>query len=94
MATSSTQDLRTERLLAEVTQLTKEVKKLIELTPTRNKIWLRPSEFGQLIGVSYRQIARYREQGVFRESSFRFKGNRFEYHNVDAVADFEGREVQ
>ena len=60
----------------------------------RNKIWLRPSEFGQLIGVSYRQIARYREQGVFRESSFRFKGNRFEYHNVDAVADFEGREVQ
>ena len=94
MATSSTQDLRTERLIAEVQQLTKEVKQLIELTPTRNKIWLRPSEFGQLIGVSYRQIARYREQGVFRESSFRFKGNRFEYHNVDAVADFEAREVQ
>ena len=54
---SSTAEVRVDRLIAEVKDLTAQVKQLIELTPTRNKIWLRPSEFGQLIGVSYRQIA-------------------------------------
>ena len=56
---SSTAEVRVDRLIAEVKDLTAQVKQLIELTPTRNKIWLRPSEFGQLIGVSYRQIASY-----------------------------------
>ena len=59
---SSTAEVRVDRLIAEVQDLTAQVKQLIELTPTRNKIWLRPIEIGQLLGVSNRQIARYREQ--------------------------------
>ena len=89
MASSSNTEVRVDRLIAEVENLTCQIKQLIELTPQRNKIWLRPSEIGQLLGVTYRQIARYREQGVFNVGSYRFNGNRYEYHNVRAVADFE-----
>ena len=84
-------EVRVDRLIAEVENLTSQVKQLIELTPTRNKIWLRPIEIGQLLGVSNRQIARYREQGIFKVDSYRFNGNRYEYHNVRAIADFESR---
>ena len=59
-------EVRIDRLIAEVENLTSQVKQLIELTPTRNKVWLRPSEVAQLIEVTYRQIARYREQGIFK----------------------------
>ena len=82
-------EVRIDRLIAEVENLTSQVKQLIELTPTRNKVWLRPSEVAQLIGGTYRQIARYREQGIFKVDSYRFNGNRYEYHNVRAIADFE-----
>ena len=92
MTSSSTTEVRVDRLIAEVENLTCIVRQLVELTPTRNKIWLRPVEIGQLIGVSNRQIARYREQGLFKESSYRWKGNRYEYHSVNAVSDFEARE--
>ena len=84
-------EVRVDRLIAEVQDLTAQVKQLIELTPQRNKVWLRPVEIGKLIGVTGRQIARYREQGVFKVDSYRFNGNRYEYHNVRAVADFEAR---
>ena len=86
---SSTAEVRVDRLIAEVQDLTAQVKQLIELTPQRNKVWLRPVEIGKLIGVTGRQIARYREQGVFKVDSYRFNGNRYEYHNVRAIADFE-----
>ena len=88
---SSTAEVRVDRLIAEVQDLTAQVKQLIELTPQRNKVWLRPVEIGKLIGVTGRQIARYREQGVFKVDSYRFNGNRYEYHNVKALADFEAR---
>ena len=84
-------EVRVDRLIAEVENLTSQIKQLIELTPQRNKVWLRPSEIAQLIGVTYRQIARYREQGIFKVDSYRFNGNRYEYHNVRAIADFESR---
>ena len=82
-------EVRVDRLIAEVENLTSQIKQLIELTPQRNKVWLRPSEIAKLIGVTYRQVARYREQGIFKVDSYRFNGNRYEYHNVRAIADFE-----
>ena len=91
MASSSSTEVRVDRLIAEVENLTCQVKQLIELTPQRNKVWLRPSEIATLIGVTYRQVARYREQGIFKVDSYRFNGNRYEYHNVKALADFEAR---
>ena len=91
MASSSNTEVRVDRLIAEVENLTCQVKQLIELTPQRNKVWLRPSEIATLIGVTYRQVARYREQGIFKVDSYRFNGNRYEYHNVKALADFEAR---
>ena len=91
MTSSSTTEVRVDRLIAEVENLTCQVKQLIELTPQRNKVWLRPSEIATLIGVTYRQVARYREQGIFKVDSYRFNGNRYEYHNVKALADFEAR---
>ena len=71
--------------------LDKHVQKLMDFLPTINKKWIRPCELGDLIGVSYRQIARYREQGIFKKDSYRYVGNRYEYHNVKALADFENR---
>ena len=82
-------EVRVERLIAEVTCLTAVVKDLIATTPQRNKIWLSPSEIGCLLGVSARHIGRYRVEGVFKETSYRKKGNRFEYHVIEALRDAE-----
>ncbi len=80
-------EVRVERLIAEVICLTAVVKDLVATTPQRNKIWLSPSEIGRLLGVSARHIGRYREKGVFQDSSYRKKGNRFEYHCLNALQD-------
>ncbi len=82
-------DVRVDRLIAEVQQLTKVLKRLVETTPQRNKIWLTPSQIGDLVGVTYKQISRYRLDGVFRPTSYRKKGNRFEYHAIEAMKDAE-----
>ena len=58
MASFPNTEVRVDRLISEVENLTSQVKQLIELTPQRNKVWLRPSEIATLIGVTYRQIAR------------------------------------
>ena len=89
MTSINNEGVRVERLIAEVQQLTKVVTRLVETTPQRNKIWLTPSQIGDLIGVTYRQIGRYREDGVFRPTSYRKKGNRFEYHAIEALKDVE-----
>ena len=89
MTSINNEGVRVERLIAEVQHLTKVVTRLVETTPQRNKIWLTPSQIGDLIGVTYRQIGRYREDGVFRPTSYRKKGNRFEYHAIEALKDVE-----
>ena len=91
MTSVRNEDPRVDRLIAEVQELTSVLKVLVDTIPQRNKIWLTPSQFGKLLGVQYRQIARYREQGIFKVDSYRFNGNRYEYHNVKALADFEAR---
>ena len=82
---------RIYQLELKVNILNKQVQKLMDSLPTINKKWIRPCELGYLIGVSYRQIARYREQGIFKKDSYRYVGNRYEYHNEKALADFENR---
>ena len=82
---------RSYQLELKVNILNKQVQKLMDSLPTINKKWIRPCELGDLIGVSYRQIARYREQGIFKKDSYRYVGNRYEYHNEKALADFENR---
>ena len=82
-------EVRVDRLIATVEHLTSKVEQLIELTPQRNKVWLTPSQIGDLIGVSYKQISRYRLDGVFRPTSYRRRGNRFEYHSIEAMKDAE-----
>ena len=94
MTSVRNEDPRVDRLIAEVQELTSVVKILVDTIPQRNKIWLSPSQLGQLIGVSYRQIARYRSQGVFKETSYRKNGNRYEYHNVNAMKDVEAGGIQ
>ena len=88
--------VRVERLIgeiqsfkAEIRVLYKLVKRLVDTTPQRNKVWLTPSQIGDLIGVSYKQISRYRLDGVFRPTSYRRRGNRFEYHSIEAMKDAE-----
>ena len=85
----SSPEARVDRLIAEVQQLTKVVKRLVDTTPQRNKVWLTPSQIGDLIGVGYKQISRYRIDGVFRPTSYRRRGNRFEYHSIEAMKDAE-----
>ena len=88
--------VRVDRLIAEIQEykgevkaLTKLVKRLVDTTPQRNKVWLTPSQIGDLIGVGYKQISRYRIDGVFRPTSYRRRGNRFEYHSIEAMKDAE-----
>ena len=89
MTSIRNEDERVDRLIGEVQQLLKEVKRLVDTTPQRNTIWLTPSQIGDLIGVSYKQLSRYRLHGVFRPNSYRKKGNRFEYHAIEAMKDAE-----
>ena len=93
---SSSAEVRVDRLIAELQQfkgevkvLTKIVKRLVDTTPQRNKVWLTPSQIGDLIGVGSKQISRYRLDGVFRPTSYRKRGNRFEYHSIEAMKDAE-----
>ena len=88
--------VRVERLIGEIQQfkaeirvLYKLVKRLVDTTPQRNKVWLTPSQIGDLIGVGNKQISRYRIDGVFRPTSYRKRGNRFEYHSIEAMKDAE-----
>ena len=90
------EEIRVNRLIAEIQQfkgeirvLTKLVKRLVDTTPQRNKVWLTPSQIGDLIGVGYKQISRYRIDGIFRPTSYRKRGNRFEYHSIEAMKDAE-----
>ena len=96
MTSEKDEAVRVDRLIAEVQQysgevkaLAKLVKRLVDTTPQRNKVWLTPSQIGDLIGVGYKQISRYRIDGVFRPTSYRRRGNRFEYHSIEAMKDAE-----
>ena len=96
MTSEKDEAVRIDRLIGEVQQynaevnsLAKLVKRLVDTTPQRNKVWLTPSQIGDLIGVSYKQISRYRLDGVFRPTSYRRRGNRFEYHSIEAMKDAE-----
>ena len=96
MTSEKDEAVRIDRLIGEVQQynaevksLAKLVKRLVDTTPQRNKVWLTPSQIGDLIGVTYKQISRYRLDGVFRPTSYRKKGNRFEYHAIEAMKDVE-----
>ena len=89
MTSVRNEDPRVDRLIVEVQELTSVLKVLVDTIPQRNKIWLTPAQIGKILGVQSRQIARYREQGVFKESSYRKNGNRYEFHNVNAVKDAE-----
>ena len=89
MTSVRNEDPRVDRLIVEVQELTSVLKVLVDTIPQRNKIWLTPEQIGKILGVQSRQIARYRDQGVFKESSYRKNGNRYEFHNVNAVKDAE-----
>ena len=96
MTSEKDEAVRIDRLIGEVQQynaevksLAKLVKRLVDTTPQRNKVWLTPSQIGDLIGVGYKQISRYRIDGVFRPTSYRKRGNRFEYHSIEAMKDAE-----
>jgi len=96
MTSEKDEAVRIDRLIGEVQQynaevksLAKLVKRLVDTTPQRNKVWLTPSQIGDLIGVGYKQISRYRLDGVFRPTSYRRRGNRFEYHSIEAMKDAE-----
>lgn len=62
MTSVRNEDPRVERLIAEVQELTSQVKVLVDSIPQRNIIWLTPSQIGKILGVQSRQVARYREQ--------------------------------
>ncbi len=82
-------DLVVARLLAEVQDLCANVRELISLTPSRNRIWLPPRDFARLAGVSTRTISSWRAQGRFRNSSLRKQGTGWLFHSSNALADLD-----
>ncbi|GIR74958.1 MAG: hypothetical protein CM15mP77_1150 [Synechococcus sp.] len=57
--------------MAEVKELTSVVRQLVATTPQRNKQWLQPREFAQLLGIALRTLAQWRTDGRFRPISVR-----------------------
>ena len=53
----STLEFRLEQTMAEVKELTSVVRQLVATTPQRNKQWLQPREFAQLLGIAPRTLA-------------------------------------
>ena len=70
----STLEFRLEQTMAEVKELTSVVRQLVATTPQRNKQWLQPSEFAQLLGIAPRTLAQWRTDGRFRAISVRKQG--------------------
>ena len=80
-------ELRLEHFMAEVKQLTSTVEQLVATTPQRNKRWLQPKEFAQLLGISTRTLAMWRTDGRFRPISIRKQGRGYQFHADWALAD-------
>ena len=80
-------ELRLEHFMAEVKQLTSTVEQLVATTPQRNKRWLQPKEFAQLLGISTRTLALWRTDGRFRPISIRKQGRGYQFHADWALAD-------
>jgi len=80
-------ELRLEHFMAEVKQLTSTVEQLVATTPQRNKRWLQPKEFAQLLGISTRTLAMWRTDGRFRPISVRKQGRGYQFHADWALAD-------
>ena len=80
-------ELRLEHFMAEVKQLTSTVEELVATTPQRNKRWLQPKEFAQLLGISTRTLAMWRTDGRFRPISIRKQGRGYQFHADWALAD-------
>ena len=56
-------ELRLEHFMAEVKQLTSTVEQLVATTPQRNKRWLQPKEFAQLLVISTHTLGMWRTDG-------------------------------
>jgi hypothetical protein len=83
----STLEFRLEQTMAEVKELTSVVRQLVATTPQRNKQWLQPSEFAQLLGIAPRTLAQWRTDGRFRPISVRKQGRGYQFHADWALAD-------
>ena len=83
--TLNNDQLRINRLIAEVEDLTIAIKELIKTTPQRNKTWLKPHELASLLGCSTKTVSRYRMIGKIKVGSYRKRGNRYEYHAHKAL---------
>ena len=75
------------RLIAEVQDLNAVVKALVATTPQRTKTWLEPKELAPLLNVSTRTLGKWREQGRFRDGSYRPTAKGFQYHAKKALED-------
>ena len=83
----STLEFRLEQTMAEVKELTSVVRQLVATTPQRNKQWLQPGEFAQLLGIAPRTLAQWRTDGRFRPISVRKQGRGYQFHADWALAD-------
>ena len=76
------------RLVAEVQQLSADVRDLLERLPNPARQWMRPAELAALVGCSVRSIASYRERGWIKDEHMRPTASGFEYRH-EALADIE-----
>tara|TARA_B100001057_G_C22255581_1_gene721195 strand:+ start:181 stop:525 length:345 start_codon:yes stop_codon:yes gene_type:complete len=83
------------RLVPEVEQCRQDISWMIESSPDSANLYLRPSEFGKLTGVSAKTISKYRYEGYFRDISVRkvklAKRTDYYYHRINAVEDLSKR---
>ena len=86
----TTLELKLEQTRAELSRLSSAVEQLVATTPQRNKQWLQPKEFAQLLGISTRTLAAWRTDGRFRSISFRKQGRGYQFHADWALADAQG----
>lgn len=89
MKPASPDDLAVARLIAEVQDLTSAVRELVELTPTRSRVWLEPRDFARIAGVTTRTLCSWRASGRFADRSLRRGPRGWQFHSHNALQDID-----
>lgn len=84
---SSNETLLIGALIAEIQDLTSNVRALLKVLPHSEKVWLEPRELAAILTVSTKTLQLWRISGRFKPESYRRKTRGYQYHKAFALRD-------